>query len=156
MLEEFQDPLANYDPKDYSDPVDRALAEEPVTAIHHTPFCAVPPDMPIEEAINLMASKGISCLLVEEDDKLIGVFSERDALMKVALDLDALADRPISEFMTPNPIYVDETSASASALCVMAVSGYRHVPIIDLAEKIKGIVSPQRVTEFLTHQLEST
>ncbi len=58
--------------------------------------------------------------------------------------------------MTANPIYVNETSASASALCVMAVSGYRHVPIIDLGSKIKGIVSPQRVTEFLTHQLEST
>jgi len=156
MLEEFKDPLENYDPKDYSDPVERALAEEPVTAIHHTPFTAVPPDTPVEEAIELMAQKGISCLLVEEDEKLIGVFSERDALMKVALDLEELADSPISEFMTRNPIYVNETSASASALCVMAVSGYRHVPIIDLDEKIKGIVSPQRVTEFLTLQLEST
>lgn len=156
MIEEFQDPLANYDPKDYADPVERALAEEPVTAIHHTPLTTVRPETPVGEAINLMARKGISCLLVEEAGNLIGVFSERDALMKVALDLEELYDVPVSEFMTANPIYVNETSASASALCVMAVSGYRHVPIIDLDGKIKGIVSPQRVTEFLTLQLESS
>lgn len=156
MIEEFQDPLANYDPKDYADPVERALAEEPVTAIHHTPLAMVSPETPVGEAVNLMARKGISCLLIEQDGQLIGVFSERDVLMKVSLDLEELYDQPVSEFMTSNPIYVDETSASASALCVMAVSGYRHVPIVDLDGKLKGIVSPQRVTEFLTHQLETT
>jgi predicted transcriptional regulator len=55
--------------------------------------------------------------------------------------------------MTANPIYVHTSAASASALCVMAVSGCRHVPIIDLDARIQGIVSPQRVTEFLTNQL---
>ncbi|MBD3676293.1 MAG: CBS domain-containing protein [Planctomycetaceae bacterium] len=151
MIEEFQDPLENYDPKEYTDPVERALAEEPVTAIHHKPITTISPETPVRDALKTMAALDISCLMVEQKGRLAGVFSERDALMKIGTE--PFGDRPVSEFMTSNPIYVHETSASASALCVMAVSGYRHVPIIDLDGNIQGIVSPQRVTEFLTAKL---
>ena len=41
------------------------------------------------------------------------------------------------------------TDSSASVLNVMAVSGYRHVPVLDTHRKLVGIVSPQRVTKFL-------
>ena len=51
--------------------------------------------------------------------------------------------------MTTNPVYVYESDPSAAALSVMAVSGYRHVPILDLHDRIAGIASPQRVTAFL-------
>lgn len=152
MIEEFQDPLENYDPKEYNDPVERMLAEEPVTAIHHKPFTTISPETPVRDALKTMSALGISCLMVEQSGQLAGVFSERDVLMKIGTEIKALGDHLVSEFMTSNPIYVHETSASASALCVMAVSGYRHVPIVDLNGTIQGIVSPQRVTEFLTEK----
>jgi len=152
MIEEFQDPLENYDAKEYTDPVERALAEEASTAIQHKPFTTISPETPVRDALKTMSALGISCLMVEASGRLAGVFSERDVLMKIGTEIGQFGDHPVSEFMTSNPIYVHETSASASALCVMAVSGYRHVPIVDLDGTIQGIVSPQRVTEFLTEK----
>ena len=77
------------------------------------------------------------------------MFSDRDALDKVALEYDEVKDQPVSEVMTANPIYIYESDPSAAALSVMAVSGYRHVPILDAHDNLAGIVSPQRLTEFL-------
>ena len=69
--------------------------------------------------------------------------------LRVALEHEAMRDRPVSEVMTANPVCVHESDSAAAALSVMAVSGYRHVPVVDLDDKIVGIVSPQRVTAFL-------
>lgn len=154
--EDFQDPLQNYEPKEFADPIQEALAEETVGSIQHTPYATISPETPVGEAIRELAAAHVACLLVVEEGRLVGVFSDRDALDKVALEYDEVHDRPVSEFMTPNPVYVYETDASASALCVMAVNRHRHVPILDLDEKVTGIISPQRVTQFLHDRLVGT
>lgn len=147
--EEFQDPLENYEPKTYSDPLEEALAEETVAAIRHEPYVSIGPDTPVHAAIEKLAGLHVACLLVEQDRKLLGVFSDRDALDKVAHEYDQVKNRPIREVMTGNPIYVYETDSPAAALAVMTVAGYRHVPVLNLADELVGIVSPQRVTSFL-------
>lgn len=75
-------------------------------------------------------------------------------LNKVASKDRRLQGRLVSEVMTPNPVFLYETDSLASALCVMALYGFRHVPVLDLKENIVGIVSPQRVAMFLQEQIE--
>jgi len=149
----FQDPLENYDPKQYDDPLERALAEENVTAIQSQPFAGVGPATPIAEALGKLVGEQIACLLVVDDGRLVGVFSDRDVLEKVALEYDQLKDRPVREVMSPDPVHVYETDSAATALTVMAVSGYRHVPVVDVQGNAIGIVSPQRVTAFLRERM---
>jgi CBS domain-containing protein len=79
----------------------------------------------------------------------VGVFSDRDVLDRIALEYEQVKDRPVSEFMTTDPIYAYESDSAAAALSIMAVSGVRHVPVTNIDQKVVGIVSPQRVTEFL-------
>ena len=55
--------------------------------------------------------------------------------------------------MSENPLYVYESDSAGSALCVMAVRGFRHAPVLDLEDKVVGIVSPERVASFLTKHL---
>ena len=153
--DEFQDPLENYDPKTYDDPVEQALAEETVEAIQHEPFATISPDTSVAEAVRKLAGFHIACLLVQVEGKLVGVFSDRDVLDKVALEYDQVKDRPVSEVMTADPVYVYSTDPTAAALSVMAVSGYRHVPILDLDDQLVGIASPQRVTAFLQRFFDS-
>ena len=88
--------------------------------------------------------------VVEHDRKLLGVITERDILNKAALEADAYS-LPVSEIMIENPVYVYDDDPVAAALCVMAVCGHRHVPVVDVNEEVVGIVSPQRVTEFLSN-----
>lgn len=147
--EEFQDPLENYDPAKYDDAIQEALAEQTVAAIQHEPFATIAPDTKIADAIDKLSGHHISCLLVVEGGKLVGVFSDRDVLNRVALEYEQIKDDPISSVMTTDPVYVYATDPSASALSVMAVCGFRHVPILDLDDNLVGIVSPQRVTAFL-------
>ena len=147
--EDFKDPLQNYDSKKYKNPIEQALAEETAVLIKHLPCASIRPDTTVAEAVKKLADFHIACLPVENEGKLVGVFSDRNVLDKVALEYDELKDRPVSDVMTPNPVYVYETDPSASVLSVMAVSGYRHVPILDLNDNLVGIASPQRVTQFL-------
>jgi CBS domain-containing protein len=51
--------------------------------------------------------------------------------------------------MTKDPVFVYDTDSSGAALCVMAVAGHRHVPVLDREHRIIGIVTPQRITSFL-------
>lgn len=147
--DEFQDPLENYDSKVYSDSLEKALAEESVTGIQYRPVAVTAPETPICLAVEKLANLHVACLLIEEEGRLVGVFSDRDVLSKVALEFDQVKDRPVSEVMTREPIFVYESDSSAAALSVMAVNGFRHVPVTDLKRKALGIISPQRVTAFL-------
>lgn len=147
--EDFQDPLENYDPKQYDDPLEEALAEQPAVAIQSIPYTCVSTDTPIHEALQKLAKLHVACLLIEEAGELVGVFTDRDALDKVALEYDAVKDHPVSEVMATDPVFVYDTDSAAAVLQVMAVQGFRHVPVLDLQRKILGIASPQRITEFM-------
>ncbi len=150
----FQDPLENYDPKSYSDRLEQALADETVAAIQSTPYVTISPETPIDEAIKRLAEMHVACLLVATDGKLVGVFSHRDALDKVALNYEERKNSAVSEVMTRDPVFVYETDSAGAVLSVMAVSGYRHVPVLAADGTIVGIASPQRVTEFLQHYFQ--
>ena len=151
----FEDPLENFESKTYDDPMEAALAELTVAEIQHTPFVVISDQTTVADAIRELERRQVSCVLVEENDALVGVFGERDVLDKVALEYDQVCDRPVRDVMTPNPVFVYKADSAAAALTVMAVSGYRHVPILNYDDKIVGIVSPQRVTAFLMAQLNT-
>lgn len=144
-----------FNPGMYDDPVQQVLVEKTVEAIQHEPYSTISPDTIVAEAISKLAGLHVACLLVEEDGKLVGVFSDRDVLNKIALEYDDVKGRPVSEVMTTDPVYVYSSDPSAAALSVMAVSGYRHVPILALDDQIAGIASPQRVTAFLRQFFET-
>jgi CBS domain-containing protein len=127
----------------------REVVAHRIDAIQSHPFASVAPTIRIADAVRKLVDEKIACLLVEEEERLIGVFSDRDVLDKVALEFDRVKDHPVSEVMNRNPVYVYDISSAAAALTVMSVCGYRHVPVVNLQEKLVGIVSPQRVTRFL-------
>ena len=151
----FQDPLENYEPKTYQDPLEEALAEQSIGAIRHEPFTVITPQMPVHEAVEKLAGLHVACLLVADEGSLVGVFSDRDVLRNVAFEYEQVKDRPVNEVMTNEPIYVYESDSAASALTVMALCGYRHVPVLDSDQKLIGIISPQRIMDFLMSNLDS-
>jgi len=153
--EEFDDPLENYEPRVYRDTLKQALMEETVAAIQSRPYTSISPNSTVEQALILLAGRGVACALVEEDGKLVGVFSDRDALNKTSLEYEAMKDRPVCDVMTADPVYVYESDSSAAALCVMAVMGHRHVPVLDRDHKILGIVTPQRISTFLLGHVDA-
>jgi CBS domain-containing protein len=152
---EFVDPLTCYDPPEYRDEVEAALAELPVEQIQMSPLSMIDADDRVSDAVSQLADYHIACLMVMEGDRLVGVFTERDVLMKLADCYEGWSDRPVREFMTPAPVTILENDRVSTAICVLAVQGYRHVPVLDDDRSVVGIVSPNRVLDFLQRRLTS-
>ncbi|MBL0141785.1 MAG: CBS domain-containing protein [Betaproteobacteria bacterium] len=99
-----------------------------------------PRETTVAKAAKLMAAKNVGALMVVEDRKLVGIFTERDAVFRViAQGLDPSTTR-ISEVMTPDPVTVDPDEIFGRALLLMHDHGFRHVPVVENGEPI-GIVS---------------
>lgn len=145
----FEDPLENYDSKLSGDPLEQALAEGKVSQISSTPFTVITPQTKIRDAIQTLSTLDIACMMVARDHELIGMFSEYDVLTRVGDDYENLADHPVSEVMTPDPYFVRDSDSVAAALSVVAVCGYRHIPVLDVNDRIVGIVSPPRIGKFM-------
>ncbi|MEZ6063176.1 MAG: CBS domain-containing protein [Planctomycetaceae bacterium] len=149
----FEDPLENYDPPVFSDPIEKALHEQPVESLQTQPHTCVFADTSVRETMKVMVGRQIACVLVQEDGKLVGVFGDRDVLDKVALEYDDVIDGPVRDVMSTNPVFVHVDDSAAKALAVMAVSGFRHVPVVSPTGEPVGVVSPQRMARFLLTQL---
>ncbi len=98
-------------------------------------------EMSVRAASCLMAEKKIGALLVVEDGRIAGIFTERDALNKVlAGRLDPEAT-PLSQVMVADPQTIRADKPLAYALHMMAEGGFRHVPVVDDLGAPVGMVS---------------
>ena len=103
-------------------------------------------DVPVGEAIERMRRESIDCLLVMDASSLIGIFTDRDAVLKVGSTEDD--PRPIREVMTRDPVVLRREDPVAVAIHKMAVGEFRHVPIIDGGRPI-GVVSARDIFRHL-------
>jgi signal-transduction protein with cAMP-binding, CBS, and nucleotidyltransferase domain len=110
----------------------------------------IPATDDINEAIRRMHDKGIDCVLVTEGDRLVGIFTDRDAVLKVA-GLERQA-RPISALMTRDPVVLRHDETIAVAINKMAVGGFRHIPIVDDGRPT-GVVTARDVFRHLVESL---
>jgi CBS domain-containing protein len=98
------------------------------------------PSMSVHKAAKLMAAKRVGALLVVEDKKLVGIFTERDALFRVtAQGLDP-ESTILAEVMTTSPRTIAPESLFGEALYIMSQQGFRHLPVIAEGMPV-GIVS---------------
>ena len=153
-LGEFEDPLSNYEPRDYGDAVQKALAEETVDAIRSKPYAEITADKTVYGALQALAGLKVASLLVVENGRLVGVFTERDVLERVALQFHEVKDRPVRDVMTSNPVVVYETDPAGAAFSAIAVAGFRHVPVVNVNGEVVGVISPRRVFEFLQKRMD--
>ena len=110
------------------------------TIMEHKKFLVAPPDATVSEAAKLMAKKNVGAILVVDNEHLVGIFTERDAVFRViAAGLDP-GTTTIGEVMTPDPVTVDPKEIFGRALLAMHDGGFRHVPVVENGEPI-GIVS---------------
>jgi CBS domain-containing protein len=138
--------------------VEQSLLRDRLGALHPSrPVTEVAPDTPLREVLKLLAARAIGCVLVTQDERLVGIFSERDVLLKLNTRVADLLDRPVSEFMTRDPQSLDDEAKVAFAVHRMSVGGYRHVPVTNARGVPTSMVSVRDVLRYLTERMrEST
>ena len=92
------------------------------------------------EALKMMAEKNVGALLVMEDQKIVGIMSERDYARKVILKGKSSKSTPVSEIMTAEVLYVTPSQTVEECLALMTNKKIRHLPVLD-NDDLVGIVS---------------
>ncbi len=132
---------------------DAALLREPVAVLPVRRALTVSPHATVTDAMRLMKSEHRSCVVVTDDgtanSKLTGIFTERDVLFRVVDRGRNPAALPINEVMTPDPETLSVRSSVASALNMMSVGGYRHIPVVDDEHRPVFVVRVGDVVEFI-------
>jgi CBS domain-containing protein len=106
---------------------------------------------PVDDAIASMQAESIDCLLVTDHGQLVGIFTDRDAILKVAGR--PTAGTTIGDVMTADPVILRSGDPVAVAINKMAVGGFRHVPIVDRGQAT-GVVSARDVFRHLAAGLD--
>ncbi len=107
-------------------------------------------DTPVAEAIDRMHDAEADCVLVLDGERLVGIFTDRDAVLKVAgRSLDGIA---VGEVMTHDPVVLRHDDPIAVAIHKMAVGGFRHIPIVD-GGRPTGVVSARDVFAHVARTL---
>jgi CBS domain-containing protein len=116
--------------------------QEPVTA---------PSGFMVSDAAQLMKQRNVGALMVVDDGRLTGVFTERDGLFRVLAAGRDARTTPLSEVMTRNPRTISPDSGFTTALQMMHQGAFRHIPVVDHGQLL-GVVS---VRDALGPELEA-
>lgn len=133
--------------------VERALLTDRVKLFQGRQPLMVAPTTPVREVLRLLADNKVGCVVVAEENKLVGIFTERDVLLKLGEKAGELGGRPVSEFMTGKVESLPSTAKIAFAVHRMDMGGFRHVPVVNDKGETVGIFSVRDILSYLTKKL---
>jgi len=101
---------------------------------------AVTPNTPIRRVAEIMHNNNIgSVLIVDNDGRLLGIFTERDLVKAVALGVDL--NTPVENFMTTKLVTATPNESIASIAHKMIENWIRHIPVVDEQNRAIGVLS---------------
>ena len=92
------------------------------------------------DALKLMNEKDVGAVLVQIDDYLVGILSERDYMRKVILDIHAAKQTKVSEVMTNDVITVTRDDTVVHCIALTKKHHVRHLPVVEAGKTI-GMIS---------------
>lgn len=114
----------------------------------------IAPNVSVREALEIMADKQIGALLVLEENKPVGVFSERDLARRIIRALEAPLDQPVSRYMTSPVITVKPLQTVEECMELMTDKHVRHLPVMEEGQLL-GIISIGDVVKGTINILET-
>jgi CBS domain-containing protein len=143
-----QDLTSHEPPLSLSD-VGQSIMKNSLSKLKSKAPVIIPPTTTVAEAVELLRGKNIGCVLIGTKDKIVGVFSERDVLLRLGEKYQESADQLVTQFMTINPEQLDINTPIAFALNRMSVGHFRHLPITSEGQLV-GIISIRDILSFLS------
>lgn len=128
--------------------ITKKALQQPIGSLPPKPCSVISSDASVAETVDLLVQNSIGAVAVVEDDRLVGIFSERDLLRLIAAGGYDVLGRPVSEVMTREPKTLRAEAQISDALHLMHKGGYRHVPIVDASGHPAGMVSVRDLVAF--------
>jgi CBS domain-containing protein len=101
-------------------------------------------------ALQVMAEKNVGALLITENEKLVGIFTERDYARKLFIKGKSSRDTLVDEVMTEKPITVNMQTGIEECMKIMSEKGrrFRHLPVVE-NDKLVGMISTGDVVRYI-------
>jgi CBS domain-containing protein len=133
----------------------RNLIIESVSRLNPLTPVTAPPTRTAAEAAALMRENHTSCVLVCDQGKLVGIFTERDLVLKVMAKGRPLTTA-LKDCMTAQPATVQAKEPIGVALRKMQSGGYRHLPVVGEDGQPVGYITVNRIVHYLVEHFPST
>ncbi len=118
------------------------------------PPASVSGDTTVRDAVEVMRAARVGAVVVLDDERVTGIFTERDLMLRVVgADLDP-ATTAIASVMIRDPVHVTPDARRAEALDLMVTNHFRHLPIADESGKAIGMLSIRNVLANRVERLE--
>jgi CBS domain-containing protein len=116
--------------RDAAEGIARSVMEDNLSRLHADDAVSVTSDTPAIEAIRLMNQANAPCALVVDGQKLSGIFTEHDVLLRMtgSGDYSSSNNVPVGQLMSPHPETLRESDSVAEALNKMSLGRYRNIP----------------------------
>lgn len=115
---------------------------------------SVTPEVTVYAAIELMCQKDVGGLLICENERLVGIFTERDYARKLILKGKSSKETPIKDLMTRNPIVVSPETSIEECMKIMSDKHIRHLPVVE-TDKVVAMISIGDVVRFVIEEQKS-
>ncbi|MFY0611822.1 MAG: CBS domain-containing protein [Hyphomicrobiaceae bacterium] len=122
---------------------------------------SISPDTSVFDALQRMAEANVGALIVMQDNKLVGIVSERDYARKIILLGRSSSDTPVSAIMSTKVICARPDQTIGECMGMMTAKAVRHLPVLDhkevvgivsIGDLVKAIIGEQ---QFVIEQLEN-
>jgi len=130
--------------------IERSLREVEVQALELQPALVVDAAITVGDVIRKMQTGAHGCALITANNRLAGIFTERDVFLSV-IGNDAALAQPVAAHMTPDPVCVRALDPVRQAVLLMHQGGYRQIPIVDDSGQITGCVRHKDIAEYLVN-----
>ena len=130
----------------------------PITELlkkHQTPFWSLQLNDSVFDALKQLADHDVGAMMVIDNDKLVGVFSERDYTRKIALAGRSSKDTMVKEIMTANVLTVSSDAHTRECMSLMSQKKIRHLPVVD-GTKVLGMISIRDIMDDIIADHETT
>jgi CBS domain-containing protein len=109
-------------------------------------FLTASPETTVSAAARLMADMNVGAIMVVDNDHLVGIFSERDAVFRVIAQGRDSKNTTLADVMTADPKTLEPGKTYGHALLLMQENGFRHVPVVENGRPI-GIISSRNAMD---------
>ena len=110
------------------------------------PLC-VEPEVSLHEVLRRLKENNSGSLLICREGRLIGIFTERDALKLIAEEADLQA--PIGQYMTKDPVHISIADTVGTAIKKMSTGGYRRLPVLDDQGAPVSVIKVSHIMRYL-------
>ena len=143
--------LTAYDTPGRRDELEAWLMSEPVESLEPAAPILMPAEATLEEVVARLRDRDVGAVLIGTVDRVAGIFTERDLLLRAADRWDEVKDAAVAGLMTPSPEAIDAEAPISFALNRMEVGDFRHLPVMR-AGRLCGTISVEDVVAYVARR----